>query len=159
MLIKKKRNRVPVIYFCLIFHSNQIELSLIMNTKTKMIIKWYGWEHLKKNASLISLNTVHHNYVWILMTKPKFDRIFINSHSGIRVSFNWFISTCSDVLLYMRRDLFVLLERTIHQFDNGCTRTINVIHSVMASIDSPDHHSPKQTANYQNLSSRVWFIH
>lgn len=82
---KKKRNRVPVIYFCLIFHSNQIELSLIMNTKTKMIIKWYGWEHLKKNASLISLNTVHHNYVWILMTKPKFDCIFINSHYGIRV--------------------------------------------------------------------------
>lgn len=85
-----------------------------------------------------------------LMTKPN----FLNSHYGIRV-YNRIISTCSDALLYMRRDLFVLLERTIHQFDNGCTRTINVIHSVMASVDIPDHHSPKQTANNQNLSSRV----
>lgn len=79
---------------------------------------------------------------------------FLNSHCGIRV-YNRIISTCSDALLYMRRDLFVLLERTIHQFDNGCTRTINAIHSVMASVDIPDHHSPKQTANNQNLSSRV----
>lgn len=88
-----------------------------------------------------------------LMT-AKFWSHFLNSHYGIRV-YNRIISTCSDALLYMRRDLFVLLERMIHQFDNGCTRTINAIHSVMASVDIPDHHSPKQTANNQNLSSRV----
>lgn len=128
---------------------------MMMNTQ-KIIIKWYGLEHLKKKFSLISFYTVHHNYV-NLDDKAKFWSHFLNSHYGIRV-YNRIISTCSDALLYMRRDLFVLLERTIHQFDNGCTRTINAIHSVMASVDIPDHHSPKQTANNQNLSSRVWFI-
>lgn len=36
---------------------------MIINTKKEIIIKWDGWEHLKKNSSLISLYTVHHTYV------------------------------------------------------------------------------------------------
>lgn len=125
---------------------------MIINTKKEIIIKWDGWEHLKKNSSLISLYTVHHTYV-----RPWWQSQILIAFFKLRV-YNRIISTCSDALLSMRRDLFVLLERTIHQFDNGCTRTINAIHSVMASVDIADHHSPKQTANNQNLSSRVWFI-